>query len=321
MASLLEVGTGFHAELTGRENIYMNGSILGMSKKEIHRKFDDIVAFAEMDQFLDTPVKRYSSGMYVRLAFAVAAHLDLEILLIDEVLAVGDLEFQKKCLGKMEAVANNGRTVLFVSHNMGSVTALCNRGIVLSGGHLVTHGPIDEVVHSYLRSLEKQASNDLASRTDRRGKGRIRLRQVQVSMGHGFPPGTLMMGQPACFVFELSEIRDNFDLSFTIYDHRGMAVSTLDTWRRAPYDCISSEVGNQVICHMDELSLRPGRYFLSAFIMHNKELQDQVDAAVFFDVNNGEYRGRPLPYPNIPGVVCLDHKWTIPTESFLPTDS
>lgn len=150
LASLLEVGTGFHPELTGRENIYLNGSILGMSRREIARQFDEIVAFSEIEQFLDTPVKRYSSGMYVRLAFAVAAHLSPEILIVDEVLAVGDAQFQKKCLGKMGDVAKSGRTVLFVSHNMPTVRALCGQGVMLKAGHVVERGPIDRVVTAYL---------------------------------------------------------------------------------------------------------------------------------------------------------------------------
>jgi len=151
VASLLEVGTGFHPELTGRENIYLNGAILGMSRTEIRRKFDEIVAFAEVERFLDTPVKRYSSGMYVRLAFAVAAHLEPEILIVDEVLAVGDAQFQKKCLGRMQQVGREGRTVLFVSHNMRAISQLCDRAILLSGGKLVADGPADEVVDAYLQ--------------------------------------------------------------------------------------------------------------------------------------------------------------------------
>ncbi|MEM7033994.1 MAG: ABC transporter ATP-binding protein, partial [Chloroflexota bacterium] len=149
VASLLEVGTGFHPELTGRENIYLNGAILGMSRVEIRRKFDEIVDFAEVEKFLDTPVKRYSSGMYVRLAFAVAAHLEPEILLVDEVLAVGDAAFQKKCLGKMEDVGKDGRTVLFVSHNLGAIRTLCSRGIVLNQGRVLNIGPTSEAIRYY----------------------------------------------------------------------------------------------------------------------------------------------------------------------------
>lgn len=149
VASLLEVGTGFHPELTGRENVYLNGAILGMSKAEIGKKFDEIVAFAEVEKFLDTPVKRYSSGMYVRLAFSVAAHLEPEILIVDEVLAVGDVQFQKKCLGKMESVGNEGRTVLFVSHNTGALSTLCTKGILLKQGQVVANGNIADVLRDY----------------------------------------------------------------------------------------------------------------------------------------------------------------------------
>ena len=163
VASLLEVGTGFHNELTGRENIYLNGSILGMRRSEIRRKFDEIVAFAEVEKFLDTPVKRYSSGMYVRLAFAVAAHLEPEILVVDEVLAVGDAEFQKKCLGKMDDVAGHGRTVLFVSHNIGALTAICKRGILIESGRISHSGEMQEVAERY-----RSVNQGTALKLDRR---------------------------------------------------------------------------------------------------------------------------------------------------------
>ena len=163
VASLLEVGTGFHPELTGRENIYLNGAIMGMARQEIKRKFDEIVAFAEVEKFLDTPVKRYSSGMYVRLAFAVAAHLEPEILLVDEVLAVGDAQFQKKCLGKMGEVAEEGRTVLFVSHNMGAISRLCNRALMLNGGELEKDGLSVDVISEYLQSGTKGGQHFLRS--------------------------------------------------------------------------------------------------------------------------------------------------------------
>jgi lipopolysaccharide transport system ATP-binding protein len=181
IASLLEVGTGFHPELTGRENIYLNGAILGMTKQEIDRKFDEIVDFAEIEQFIETPVKRYSSGMYVRLAFSVAAHLESEILLVDEVLAVGDLEFQKKCIGKMGDIASEeGRTVLFVSHNMVSVRRLCERGILLNAGVIETMGPIDDTLNQYMSIKEKTQLQDLASRTDRSGNGKLRFTSIDV---------------------------------------------------------------------------------------------------------------------------------------------
>ena len=163
VASLLEVGTGFHPELTGRENVFLNGAILGMSKVEIRSKFDEIIAFAEIERFLDTPVKRYSSGMYVRLAFAVAAHLEPEILVVDEVLAVGDAQFQKKCIGKMSSVAESGRTVLFVSHQMGAVSQLCTRCLYLKSGSLLSDGPTDDVIGQYLSDASN--STGISNRT------------------------------------------------------------------------------------------------------------------------------------------------------------
>src|SRR4029079_13976857 len=176
VASLLEVGTGFHPELTGRENIYLNGTILGMTRPEIRRKFDEIVAFAEVEQFLDTPVKRYSSGMHVRLAFSVAAHMEPEILVVDEVLAVGDAEFQSKCIGKMKGVAGTGdRTILFVSHNMAACKQLCRRGIWLDHGVIRMMGSIDEVIEAYLADLHEQSTSGILSEADVTGDGQVDL--------------------------------------------------------------------------------------------------------------------------------------------------
>ncbi len=180
VSSLLEVGTGFHPELTGRENIYLNGAILGMRRSEVRRAFDDIVAFAEIERFLDTPVKRYSSGMYVRLAFAVAAHLTSEILIIDEVLAVGDAEFQRRCLGRMSAVAHSGRTVLFVSHNLQAVEDLCPRTLLLRQGQVEQLGPTRDVITRYLARRAGEAQWDLEGFPDREGSGRARLLRLEL---------------------------------------------------------------------------------------------------------------------------------------------
>src|SRR6266496_2774252 len=182
VGALLEVGTGFHPELTGRENIFLNGAILGMTRAEIQRKFDEIVDFAEIEKFLDTPVKRYSSGMYVRLAFAVAAHLEPEILVVDEVLAVGDAEFQKKCLGKMAQVSRGeGRTVLFVSHNLAAIEALCSSGILLAEGRLVTRGDTKAMVRTYLHRLSQPDQSPLEARRDREGSGVLRFVSVELA--------------------------------------------------------------------------------------------------------------------------------------------
>ena len=185
VGSLLEVGTGFHPELTGRENIYLNGAILGMKRAEIDHKFDNIVAFAEIEKFLDTPVKRYSSGMYVRLAFAVAAHLEPEVLMVDEVLAVGDTAFQKKCVGKMGDVAKEGRTVLFVSHNMAAIANLCKRCILLENGKIVMNDQPETVINHYLSTVSEFSLISLRDRKDRKGEGRLRFTDTSIADAKG----------------------------------------------------------------------------------------------------------------------------------------
>jgi len=193
VASLLEVGTGFHPELTGRENVFLNGAILGMSREEIKRKFDEIVAFAEIEKFIDTPVKRYSSGMYVRLAFAVAAHLEPEILIIDEVLAVGDYEFQRRCLGKMNKVARSGRTVLFVSHNMTAIEELCQQSILLKNGRIEHSGPTHQVVADYLTSTVGDSAWEIDEHTDREGTGNARITRLELLSAETRMPVTSLM--------------------------------------------------------------------------------------------------------------------------------
>ncbi|HZU85993.1 MAG TPA: ABC transporter ATP-binding protein, partial [Anaerolineaceae bacterium] len=216
VGSLLEVGTGFHPELTGRENIYLNGAVLGMRKKEIERKFDEIVDFAEIEKFLDTPVKHYSSGMYMRLAFAVAAHLEPEILLVDEVLAVGDVAFQKKCLGKMGEVAQQGRTVLFVSHNMAAVQNLCNRAFLLRSGELVYSGKSQQTIMEYLRSQEKPVEEtpgvrDLSNHVNRYNPSHNVIKRILLLNPEGIIKDNFMMGENICIQIEvdgLSEFSD-----------------------------------------------------------------------------------------------------------------
>jgi lipopolysaccharide transport system ATP-binding protein len=233
VGSLLEVGTGFHPELTGRENVYLNGSILGMSRREIDRKFDEIVAFAEVERFLDTPVKRYSSGMYVRLAFAVAAHLEPEVLLVDEVLAVGDMAFQKKCLGKMGQVSRQGRTILFVSHNMTAVKSLCSRAVLFEGGRLVRDGSVDDVVDRYLTGGLDTARTGIIPETaprysDRPGEAYFRC--VRLTDLADRPVTQLYYGQPFRVHFEcdvLKELPDGiFEVSISTQDGVHVTQST-----------------------------------------------------------------------------------------------
>jgi len=217
VASLLEVGTGFHAELSGRENIFLNGAIMGMTRAEVRARFDEIVAFAEVDKFLDTPVKRYSSGMYVRLAFAVAAHLEPEILVVDEVLAVGDASFQKKCLGKMQSVASGGRTVLFVSHNMAAISRLCTRAILLSHGTVVADGPVTKVAGIYAGGATGESPTEIDFRRGKvPGSEHVRLLAARML---GDEPGspTIDIRRPFSFQFDFEVQTSRYSLNPNVH--------------------------------------------------------------------------------------------------------
>ncbi|MBN1259940.1 MAG: ABC transporter ATP-binding protein [Anaerolineae bacterium] len=314
VGSLLEVGTGFHPELTGRENIFLNGAILGMRREEIQQKFDEIVAFSEIERFLDTPVKRYSSGMYVRLAFAVAAHLEPEILLVDEVLAVGDVAFQRKCLGKMGEVAGEGRTVLFVSHNMAAVQALCTRGIFLRKGTIWFDGSINDTISTYLRTLEEIPGQDLAERVERRGKGALRLTRVEISEGETMPAGILAAGRPAQFSFYLTGTRSDLTCTFTIYDQYGKPVANFNSATLGPEDVYDAAFGPRITCELDELLLAPGRYRINVALTAGNELEDHLEGAAFFDVDPGQLRGRPVHAHSKYGVVTMPHRWKVPLD-------
>jgi lipopolysaccharide transport system ATP-binding protein len=309
MGSLLEVGTGFHPELTGRENVFLNGSILGMSRREIERKFDEIVAFAEIEQFLDTPVKRYSSGMYVRLAFAVAAHLEPEILIVDEVLAVGDVAFQSKCIRKMREVGSQGRAVLFVSHNLGSLQQLCSRGILLQNGSVTIDLPIQQAVSCYLQTLKTRASEPLNLRTDRFGSGEIRLKAVRVTMDPEGPPSILVTGRQAEFEFEFANARRGVDVSFTIFDDHGSPISNFDTFRPGPLDRLCAHPTNRLVCRIEEFPLLPGSYRMNAMLRVNRVVADQVEGAALFEVQEGLIRGRRPGCHNTWGRVHVPHVW------------
>ena len=266
VASLLEVGTGFHPELTGRENIFLNGAILGMTQREIRRKFDEIVAFAEIDKFLDTPVKHYSSGMYVRLAFAVAAHLEPEILVVDEVLAVGDAAFQEKCIGKMNSVAETeGRTVLFVSHNMAVIQHLCARAILIQSGRVSADGPPETVIGGYLSDARIGSRIALADWKDRTTSGEARI--IELEIGNG------CKGNAITFGGELSvKIHARFDVTLVdpsfgviVHDSGGTPLLLM----RSIHDGLRlGGVSGNIIVEMNipSLDLYPGRYLLSVFI-------------------------------------------------------
>ena len=296
IGSLLEVGTGFNPELTGRENIYLNGAILGMRRAEVRKQFDAIVAFSEIDKFLDTPVKRYSSGMYVRLAFAVAAHLRSEILIVDEVLAVGDAEFQKKCLGKMGEVAGTGRTILFVSHNMAAIENLCGSAVLLHGGSVLTKGPCKAVIATYLEHVlpSSIASNALAERKDRSGNGAVRLvsfhiedeNRVRVAAARSGSTLALVLGfncpgnPPANVDIGISFSSRQDQMLFVLY-----ASYVKQTFRAAPGR-------GEFRCVIPKLPLTPGRYTVGARVTAgNDEADWPWNGVGMIDVEGGDFYG------------------------------
>jgi lipopolysaccharide transport system ATP-binding protein len=287
LASLLEVGTGFHPELTGRENVFLNGAILGMHRAEIKAKFDEIVAFAEVEQFLDTPVKRYSSGMYMRLAFAVAAHLEPEILVIDEVLAVGDAAFQKKCLGKMEDVSKGGRTVLFVSHNMEAVLRLCPRCVYLVKGQLALQGATREVIKAYTEHVKQlSAEIDLTKLTRRfEGTGAGRLLRMRCVQDGGVAAWCYEYGTPLEFAVEFSvtEPLEQAELGFSIFSALGSELVGVTTSQETPIGRLNPghyelKVGVADVC------LNPGTYSLGLGISARERSVDHVSEAAQIEI-------------------------------------
>lgn len=310
LASLLEVGTGFHPELTGRENVFLNGAILGMNRAEVSRKFDTIVGFAGLERFIDTPVKRYSSGMYVRLAFAVAAHLEPEILVVDEVLAVGDADFQKRCLGKLEDVSHEGRTVVFVSHNMAALERLCRIGVWLDRGRMRAVGPAADVVDSYLRSIDEKAAEPLRGRTDRGGSGESRIVCMNASpVGLGGSatvstgrPCEITIGWEGCVPLR----RPRFLVTF--YSGNGAPLAHLDSDVTGFAEHDLPPVGS-VSCRISRLPFGEGRYRLNAALLDGDETFDHVVGACTLDVEGGDYFGTGRTTTGHRDVCLVDHHW------------
>jgi lipopolysaccharide transport system ATP-binding protein len=312
VGSLLELGTGFHPELTGRENIFLSGAVLGMRRAEIVRKFDRIVEFSGIEHMLDTPVKRYSSGMYVRLGFSVSAHLEPDILVLDEVLAVGDAPFQGKCLELVRRLSEEGTTVLLVSHNIGTVTSFCRSGLLLEQGRLAARGPITDVARTYGRSLEAAAGQTLSERRDRAGQGRVRVMSAR-ARGAGGCGSSLETGEPAGFDFEVTRCFPGLHCSFTVYDMAGTAVTYFDSGETSPLDVpFEPEMDSQpgtVSCELDELLLLPGPYRVNVALYLEGELQDHVEAATVFSVARGTIRGRPVSSGQGHGDMQIPHLW------------
>jgi lipopolysaccharide transport system ATP-binding protein len=314
VASLLEVGTGFHPELTGRENIYLNGAILGMTRREIRSKFDEIVDFAEVEKFLDTPVKRYSSGMYVRLAFAVAAHLEPEILVVDEVLAVGDASFQKKCLGKMEDVSRAGRTILFVSHNMPAVNTLCSRGIALQGGRLILDSDIQQAVSSYLGSGSNYSGRiDLQNHPNRERGLKPWLDWIEIDgADQGLELGKaveIMIGYRA-----FKPIREaQFTISFATL--QGEQIFVLNSSWQSSAIPESLDKRGVVKCVIPKLPLMPGRYSVSTRLWIVGEKLDDIPSFAEIDVSWTYREAYQQPYQRGHGLVYVDAEWAMLTSN------
>ncbi len=314
VGSLLEVGTGFHPELSGRENIYLNGAILGMTRGEVKSKFDEIVAFSEIDRFLDTPVKQYSSGMYTRLAFAVAAHLEPEILVVDEVLAVGDAAFQKKCLGKMKDVAGEGRTVLFVSHNMAAVQRLCGRIALLERGNLLSIGSADVMLAEYRSASFYQHDVPLEERLDRSGTGSARLTRFEVlpeSRSSSERLGAVGVGEAATLRvgFVTSNVLRDPVLHVTVYDDSGDALLNLST-EATGFRIGRTASTRTLVCRIPKIPLRPGMYDVNLAIEDAPgEFADRVERAGVLVVEQGDYFGVGSVSPWSRATFCVDHTW------------
>ncbi len=319
VGSLLEVGTGFHPELSGRENIFLSGSILGMKRREIDAKLDDIVKFSEIEKFLDTPVKRYSSGMYVRLAFAVAAHMDTEILLIDEVLAVGDAQFQKKCLGKMgDVAAKDGRTVLFVSHNMAAVQNLCSKTFLLRAGNLVKEGETADVISNYLSISDASGDNgvfDLETRENRYNNGKQIIKKVLFLGQDNIPRSTFLMGEPlriGILVEGLSEYNGSH-LGVVFKSEHDQWVSSAATWMRKTTVEEPRNKSEWAILEIDNLCLTPGKWglYISCSIHGTGIYLDKIEEGISFIVEGSDYYGTGHLITKYYGLFCMDFNWKI----------
>ena len=312
VGSLLEVGTGFHPELTGRENVYLNGAILGMRRREIDRKFDEIVAFAEVEKFLDTPVKRYSSGMYVRLAFAVAAHLEPEILIVDEVLAVGDVEFQRKCMGRMGEIARTGRTVLFVSHNLGAISELCTRCISLQRGTIVCDGDPQTIIRDMLERGTEHGAVDLSQwTTERSGPGPLRLRRVATSDALGNVRSHFAFGGTMVFEVELEGAPgDAFLLSIVIRNAFGVIVLQLSS-QDARVETIVRGRATLARVRLDNICLNDGEYYVTLWLADPYDnLNDRAGNCLSFTVDSSN-----LGAAKNMGCVRVPSKWSVEAHS------
>ena len=310
IASLLEVGTGFHPELTGRENIYLNGAILGMTKAEVNRRFDEIVEFAEIAKFIDTPVKRYSSGMYVRLAFAVAAHLESEILLVDEVLAVGDAEFQRKCLGKMGDVASReGRTVLFVSHNMASINALCQNGILLDKGRKAFSGTAEMTIITYHKNTDR-SNQEIDVKNYRTTSGFEIVKKIVIEK---FPKGTVPkfnIGDDISINLFLQEQKaiGQINIGIGLDNEMGERIFTVSTQNQNIPIVFSGKLIN-IECKLRKVNIAPGVYYIKVAIADKYHDIDIIESFPGFEIVSSDYYGTGRLPNRSQGVIIMNANW------------
>ncbi len=307
IASLLEVGTGFHPEMTGRENIFLNGAILGMTKKEIAEKLDEIIEFSGCERYIDTPVKRYSSGMTVRLAFSVAAHLEPDILVVDEVLAVGDAEFQKKAIGKMQDISRGeGRTVLFVSHNMAAVKNLCTRGIVLENGEIVFEGETESAIMFYLKG--NLTSESLINIEGRKGNGKVKVKSVEVYSDT--KNSSVVSGSKLNFEYQFenpdSLTLKNIRFDFRIDDTMGQRIAWFSTLLKPVND--NNEVLKVLNFEIQRCNLNQGIYYVTTYIEANKELADHIQNAFSFEIFEGDFYNTGTKIPMVQSKILIDFK-------------
>lgn len=309
VSSLLEVGTGFHPELTGRENIYLNGAILGMGKREIKRKFDTIVDFAEIEKFLDTPVKRYSSGMYVRLAFAVAAHLESDILIVDEVLAVGDAGFRRKCMGRMESVANEGRTVFFVSHNMGAISEVCSRAVMLERGEKVKEGDVSDIISHYARLSASAASYEVEAKD--RSHQACSITNIRVLSAEGTETGVYDINEAVTIdiEYEVYERIHGLQLALNLARNMVDVLHTFNTDDLGPTEWVAP--GTYRARHqIPPMFLKGGTYSVSLAIGTSSELMQELVSAVQFEVEENSVNPIDKGFrKERPGVVISPGRW------------
>lgn len=313
VGSLLEVGTGFHSELTGRENIYLNGAILGMKKAEIDRKFDEIVAFAEIEKFLDTPVKRYSTGMYMRLAFAVAAHLEPEILIVDEVLAVGDATFQKKCIDRMSELAAQGITVLFVSHNMEMIPRLCSKVILIKHGQICMEGEPKAIIEKYLAGEQIPANGDSLTSAKRTGDGRARFTSLEKVDSEGSARPNHPCGEDLILRMQIVSEHDLHDVALAVVLKTLSGSRIISSWTREVGFAVALHKGVQTYqCRFRDVKLRPGHSIsISLWMEAEGEVIDSVEDARIMQVIDSE-QTRNLSTERYQGIVFCDYEWSQP---------